>query len=162
MSLEIIILAAGKGSRMHSTLPKVLHKIAGKPILSHVIDNAKQLQPTAIHIVYGFGGELVPETIGNDFDYVFQSELLGSGHAVMQALPYCKEDSKILILVSDIPLISSTTLAKLIDSLDSSDVAVLTAVHTPLFCGEDRSLDFFLKELKLFCRAGAVDFLTEV
>lgn len=128
MSLEIIILAAGKGSRMHSTLPKVLHKIAGKPILSHVIDNAKQLQPTAIHIVYGFGGELVPETIGNDFDYVFQSELLGTGHAVMQALPYCKEDSKILILVSDIPFISSTTLAKLIDSLDSSDVAVLTAV----------------------------------
>ncbi|MBQ3775127.1 MAG: bifunctional UDP-N-acetylglucosamine diphosphorylase/glucosamine-1-phosphate N-acetyltransferase GlmU [Ruminobacter sp.] len=128
MSLEVIILAAGKGSRMHSHLPKVLHKVGGKEILQHVIDNSLELNPEKIHIVYGFGGSIVKDTIGGDYDYVMQKELLGTGHAVMQALPNCNPDSKILILVSDIPLITSKTLRDLVNSFDDKGIAVLTSV----------------------------------
>lgn len=128
MSLEVIILAAGKGSRMHSHLPKVLHKVGGKEILRHVIDNASKLNPEKIHIVYGFGGNIVKDTIGGDYDYVMQKELLGTGHAVLQALPNCRPDSKILILVSDIPLITGETLNALINSFGDKGVAVLTSV----------------------------------
>ncbi|MDD6176819.1 MAG: bifunctional UDP-N-acetylglucosamine diphosphorylase/glucosamine-1-phosphate N-acetyltransferase GlmU [Ruminobacter sp.] len=128
MSLEIIILAAGKGSRMHSHLPKVLHKVAGKEIISHVIDHVKPLQPDNIHIVYGFGGDLVKNTLGEGYDFVYQKELLGTAHAVQQALPNCKKNSKILVLVSDIPLISTETLKKLLDNLKDSSVAVLTSI----------------------------------
>lgn len=128
MSLEVIVLAAGKGSRMHSHLPKVLHKVGGKEILKHVVDNVSQLNPKNIHIVYGFGGDMVKNAMGDSFDFVEQKELLGTGHAVLQALPNCSEDSKILVLVSDIPLITSETLTRLVDSFNETGVAVLTSV----------------------------------
>ncbi len=127
MSLEVIILAAGKGTRMRSPLPKVLHRIGGKEILRHVADNVSELCPDRIHIVYGFGGEEVRNAVGGSYDYVEQKELLGTGHAVLQALPNCDPGSKILILVSDIPLITAATLAPLVESVGEKGVAVLTA-----------------------------------
>jgi bifunctional UDP-N-acetylglucosamine pyrophosphorylase/glucosamine-1-phosphate N-acetyltransferase len=128
MSLEVIILAAGKGSRMYSNIPKVLHKIAGKPLISHIIDNAMKLSPEKIHVVYGYGGELVPQTLGNKYNYVLQKELLGTAHAVQQALPYCKDNSNILILVSDIPLITSDVMSLIVKAINNTGIAVLTAI----------------------------------
>ncbi len=104
--LNIIILAAGKGTRMRSDLPKVLHAVGGKPILHHVIDAARQLNPQKIIVVYGFGGEQVQQqTPGDDLHWVLQAEQLGTGHAVQQALPYLSEQGKTLILLGDVPLV---------------------------------------------------------
>src|SRR4051812_34958515 len=92
MSLNIVILAAGQGKRMHSAYPKVLHPLAGRPLLGHVIDTARSLHPTGIVVVYGHGGETVPEAIaGADLAYAKQEPQLGTGHAVMQALPTLKQ-----------------------------------------------------------------------
>ena len=88
MNLEVVILAAGQGTRMKSPLPKVLHKVAGKPLLEHVIVTAQSLAPTAIHAVIGHGSEQVREALSHcDINWVIQEEQLGTGHAVMQALP---------------------------------------------------------------------------
>ncbi|HSI29004.1 MAG: bifunctional UDP-N-acetylglucosamine diphosphorylase/glucosamine-1-phosphate N-acetyltransferase GlmU [Methylophilus sp.] len=104
--LNIIILAAGKGTRMQSDLPKVLHAIGGKPILHHVIDAARQLNPQKIIVVYGFGGEQVQQqTPGEDLHWILQAEQLGTGHAVQQALPALTDDGSILILLGDVPLV---------------------------------------------------------
>ena len=127
-SLEIIVLAAGKGSRMHSHLPKVLHKIGGKTLLQHVLKEAENLNPKKIHIVYGFGGDAVREATPGDYHWVRQEELLGTGHAVMQALPFCESDSGVLILVSDIPLIRAETMKRLLDAVPEHGVGVLTSV----------------------------------
>ena len=105
MSLDIVILAAGQGTRMRSALPKVLHPVAGKSMLGHVIDTARQLSPRKIHVVIGHGAELVRERLAaNDVDFVLQAEQLGTGHAVAQALPHIEAD-KVLILYGDVPLI---------------------------------------------------------
>ena len=105
-ALNIIILAAGKGTRMRSDLPKVLHAVGGKPILHHVIDAARQLNPQNIIVVYGFGGEQVQQqTPGEDLQWVLQAEQLGTGHAVQQALPHLPEQGKTLILLGDVPLV---------------------------------------------------------
>lgn len=105
-TLNIIILAAGKGTRMRSNVPKVLHAVGGQPILQHVITAARQLNPTNIIVVYGFGGEQVREQIaGDDLQWVLQAEQLGTGHAVQQALPYLPEQGKTLILLGDVPLV---------------------------------------------------------
>ena len=104
--LNIIILAAGKGTRMLSDLPKVLHAIGGKPILHHVIDAARQLNPQKIIVVYGFGGEQVQQqTPGEDLHWILQAEQLGTGHAVQQALPALTDDGSTLILLGDVPLV---------------------------------------------------------
>ncbi|HSI46616.1 MAG TPA: bifunctional UDP-N-acetylglucosamine diphosphorylase/glucosamine-1-phosphate N-acetyltransferase GlmU [Methylophilus sp.] len=104
--LNIIILAAGKGTRMRSDLPKVLHAVAGKPILHHVIDAARQLNPQKIIVVYGFGGEQVQQqTPGADLHWVLQAEQLGTGHAVQQALPLLADQGSTLILLGDVPLV---------------------------------------------------------
>ena len=104
--LNIIILAAGKGTRMRSDLPKVLHAIGGKPILHHVIDAARQLNPQKIIVVYGFGGEQVQQkTPGEDLQWVLQAEQLGTGHAVQQALPLLNNSGSTLILLGDVPLV---------------------------------------------------------
>ncbi|KQT36515.1 bifunctional UDP-N-acetylglucosamine diphosphorylase/glucosamine-1-phosphate N-acetyltransferase GlmU [Methylophilus sp. Leaf414] len=104
--LNIIILAAGKGTRMRSDLPKVLHAIGGKPILHHVIDAARQLDPKKIIVVYGFGGEQVQQqTLGEDLNWVLQAEQLGTGHAVQQALPLLADNGSTLILLGDVPLV---------------------------------------------------------
>lgn len=104
--LNIVILAAGKGTRMRSDLPKVLHAVGGKPILHHVIDAARQLNPKTITVVYGFGGEQVQQqTPGDDLQWVLQAEQLGTGHAVQQALPTLPDHGKTLILLGDVPLV---------------------------------------------------------
>ena len=104
--LNIVILAAGKGTRMNSALPKVLHALAGKPLLRHVIDCAKQLAPQKIIVVYGHGGDAVPRSLaGEPVICVEQAEQLGTGHAVQQALPHLDADATTLILLGDVPLI---------------------------------------------------------
>ena len=104
--LNIIILAAGKGTRMRSDLPKVLHAIGGKPILHRVIEAARQLNPQKIIVVYGFGGEQVQQlTPGEDLEWVLQAEQLGTGHAVQQALPLLGDNGSTLILLGDVPLV---------------------------------------------------------
>ena len=104
--LNIVILAAGKGTRMHSNTPKVLHKVGGKPILGHVIDCAKALNPQKIIVVYGYGGEVVREAFANEsIIWVNQAEQLGTGHAVQQAAPYLDADANTLIMLGDVPLV---------------------------------------------------------
>jgi bifunctional UDP-N-acetylglucosamine pyrophosphorylase/glucosamine-1-phosphate N-acetyltransferase len=127
--IEVIILAAGQGSRMRSKLPKVLHKVAGKPMLAHVIDSAKSLQPRAIHVVIGHGGDQVITAINDDaLHWVRQQQQLGTGHAVAQAMPKVQPDSMLLIAYGDVPLVASNTLAALIARADDSTVALLTVV----------------------------------
>ena len=128
MSLEIIILAAGQGTRMRSDLPKVLHPLAGRPMLAHVIDTAKRLEPIAIHVVYGHGGEQVISAIAEPaINWVEQAQQLGTGHAVEQAMAAVKEDSTVLVLYGDVPLIQADTLRHLLHS-SSSAVGLLTVM----------------------------------
>lgn len=109
--LNIIILAAGKGTRMYSNLPKVLHKLAGKPLVQHVLDCAQLLNPQKICVVYGHGGESVPQALASsEALYVLQEPQLGTGHAVQQAMPLLADDSQTLVLYGDVPLIQQKTL----------------------------------------------------
>lgn len=113
--LNIIILAAGKGTRMHSSLPKVLHTIGAKLILAHVIDCAKSLNPHKIIVVVGFGGEAVKQAFVNeDITWVNQAEQLGTGHAMQQAVPYLEQDANSLILLGDVPLVDAEACKKLL------------------------------------------------
>lgn len=114
--LNIVILAAGKGTRMHSTQPKVLHRLAGQPLLGHVIAAAKQLNPTKIIVVYGYGGDAVPNTFKDEpIVWVEQKEQLGTGHAVQQAVASLDKEAKTLILLGDVPLLSVVSCQKLLD-----------------------------------------------
>ncbi|MCG7976588.1 MAG: bifunctional UDP-N-acetylglucosamine diphosphorylase/glucosamine-1-phosphate N-acetyltransferase GlmU [Candidatus Thiodiazotropha endolucinida] len=127
MDLGALILAAGEGTRMRSRLPKVLHQLAGKALLGHVIDTARSVNPDEITIVYGHGGELVPTQLSApDLTWVEQTERLGTGHAVMQALPSLRKVDQVLILYGDVPLISSSTLTGLLSCLRLSNLALLT------------------------------------
>src|ERR1700761_8782769 len=104
--LSVVILAAGQGKRMKSELPKVLQPVAGRPLLKHVIDVARSLEPDAIHVVYGHGGELVKEALKDEpVSWVLQAERLGTGHALMQAMPVVPDDHTVLMLYGDVPLI---------------------------------------------------------
>ena len=114
-TLNIIILAAGKGTRMHSNKPKVLHEIGGKPILAHVIGCAKSLNPQKIIVVYGYGGEIVREAFAEEaIIWVNQAEQLGTGHAVQQAATYLDADANTLILLGDVPLVDAEACKKLV------------------------------------------------
>lgn len=118
--LNIVILAAGKGTRMHSNLPKVLHTIGGKPILAHVIACAKRLNPQKIIVVYGYGGETVREAFAHEnIIWVNQAEQLGTGHAVQQAVPHLDDNANSLILLGDVPLVDAETCKKLIASANN-------------------------------------------
>ena len=113
--MNIVILAAGPGKRMHSRTPKVLHRLAGRPLLSHVFAAAKQLAPKVTCVVYGHGGEAVRRTLGeNGAVWVLQEPQLGTGHAVMQAVPHLDERSPTLVLYGDVPLIRAETLTRLV------------------------------------------------
>ncbi len=126
--MNIVILAAGQGKRMHSDLPKVLHRLAGKPLLSHVVETARQLSPARICVVYGHGGEKVRETIGDcGCVWVKQEPQLGTGHAVMQAAPHLGDDGITLVLYGDVPLIRAVTLQHLVESAGNG-LGVLTAM----------------------------------
>lgn len=127
-ALNVVILAAGKGTRMYSDLPKVLHEIAGRPMLQHVVDTVSTLGPQKICVVYGFGGEQVRQRIvGNSLLWVEQAEQLGTGHAVQQALPQLDEQALTLVVYGDVPLINAETLASLVASAAATGISVLTA-----------------------------------
>lgn len=124
--IQTIILAAGKGTRMKSQLPKVLHKLAGKPLLQHVIDTATQLETESISVVIGHGAELVRTAITSAVNFVEQKEQLGTGHAVAQALPHISSDATVLVLYGDVPLTPAATLQKLLGEVSDAAMAVLT------------------------------------
>jgi bifunctional UDP-N-acetylglucosamine pyrophosphorylase/glucosamine-1-phosphate N-acetyltransferase len=126
-SLDVVILAAGKGTRMRSNLPKVLHRLAGRPLLEHVIGTARALGPRAIHVVYGHGGEQVPAQLRHlDVRWVRQEPQLGTGHAVQQAMPDVAGEM-VLVLYGDVPLTRLETLQRLAASASGGGLAVLTA-----------------------------------
>jgi bifunctional UDP-N-acetylglucosamine pyrophosphorylase/glucosamine-1-phosphate N-acetyltransferase len=128
MALEVVILAAGKGTRMKSPLPKVLHTVADTPMLQHVINSAQRLQPAVCHVVIGFGAEQVKTQLDQPgVVWVEQTEQLGTGHAVLQALPGIAEDSTVLVLYGDVPLITVETLNELLAQAGDKP-ALLTAV----------------------------------
>lgn len=126
MSLEVVILAAGQGTRMCSALPKVLHPIAGDSMLGHVIHSARQLNPQRIHVVIGHGAELVREQfVADDLNFVLQDKQLGTGHAVAQALPVLTAEN-VLILYGDVPLIEVETLERLLKKVAPNQLGLLT------------------------------------
>lgn len=125
--LSIVILAAGQGKRMKSALPKVLQPLAGRPLLKHVIDTARLLEPAAIQVVYGHGGDQVRDVLKDEqVSWVLQAERLGTGHAVMQAMPSVPNDHVVLVLYGDVPLISRATLTELLSLAGSQQTALLT------------------------------------
>ena len=126
--LEVIILAAGKGTRMVSSLPKVLHQVAGKPILQHVLDTCHELGADRLHVVYGYGGDLLREKIQNDdVNWILQAEQNGTGHAVDIAMSHVSDESTIIVLYGDVPLISKESLNALLQACGEQSVALMTA-----------------------------------
>ena len=126
MSLSIVILAAGKGTRMRSDLPKVLQPLAHKPLLGYVIDASMSFNPKQLIVVYGYGGELVKKTFSSHhIQWVEQKEQLGTGHALQQAIPFIKDEGSTLILYGDVPLIDQETIQSLIKK-GQKNLAVLT------------------------------------
>src|SRR6201988_1245190 len=106
LPLSVVILAAGEGKRMKSALPKVLQPLAGRPLLKHVIDTARSLDPAAIHVVYGHGGECVREALGGGpVAWALQAQRRGPGHALQQAMPQIPDGHEVLVLYGDVPLI---------------------------------------------------------
>lgn len=129
MPIQIVILAAGMGKRMHSNLPKVLHTLGGKPLLGHVLDVSRSVANERPPIViYGHeGARLMQQFAGETLQFVEQKEQLGTGHALLQALPHVADDDSILVLYGDVPLISQQTLQTLINETDPSSVGMVTA-----------------------------------
>ncbi|MCT8343688.1 bifunctional UDP-N-acetylglucosamine diphosphorylase/glucosamine-1-phosphate N-acetyltransferase GlmU [Photorhabdus kleinii] len=126
---SVVILAAGKGTRMYSDLPKVLHLLAGKPMVQHVIDTAMALGAKNVHLVYGHGGNLMKQTLSDQtLNWVLQAEQLGTGHAMQQAAPHFADDEDILILYGDVPLIGTDTLERLLAVKPDGGIGLLTAI----------------------------------
>ena len=127
MPLHVVILAAGQGKRMHSALPKVLHPLAGRPLLAHVLDAARALKPEAIHVVHGHGGAAVKAAFnGAPVQWVEQARRLGTGHALLQALPRIPRAATVLVLNGDVPLVRTASLKKLLKSAGKG-VAIMTS-----------------------------------
>ncbi len=131
--MNVVILAAGMGKRMQSALPKVLHPLAGKPLLQHVIDTARSLSPSKLCVIYGHGGAAVPSAVeawsgqgGVAIDTALQEPQLGTGHAVMQALPQIDENAPTLVLYGDVPLTTAASLRRLVDAAGDDKLAILT------------------------------------
>jgi bifunctional UDP-N-acetylglucosamine pyrophosphorylase/glucosamine-1-phosphate N-acetyltransferase len=131
--MNVVILAAGMGKRMQSALPKVLHPLAGKPLLQHVIDTARTLSPSKLCVIYGHGGAAVPEMVQKlaadgqaPIDTALQQPQLGTGHAVMQAVPQLDEAAPTLVLYGDVPLTTAASLRALVDAAGSDKLAILT------------------------------------
>jgi bifunctional UDP-N-acetylglucosamine pyrophosphorylase/glucosamine-1-phosphate N-acetyltransferase len=126
MNLAVVILAAGKGTRMKSDLPKVLHPIAGRPMVQHVVDAAGALDPDNTVLIYGHGGDAVRQAVtGSRLQWAEQTEQLGTGHAVAQALPHLEEDV-VLVLYGDVPLIQPQTLRDFVARVDDRSLALMT------------------------------------
>jgi bifunctional UDP-N-acetylglucosamine pyrophosphorylase/glucosamine-1-phosphate N-acetyltransferase len=134
--MEIVILAAGKGTRMHSDAPKVMHQVGGKPMLERVLDTACSLNPDKIHVVIGFGGEQVRSAFtdhaaGEKIHWVEQKEQLGTGHAVAQALPEIDtkaQSNPVLVLFGDVPLITAASMERVLNNCADDSMSLLT-VH---------------------------------
>jgi bifunctional UDP-N-acetylglucosamine pyrophosphorylase/glucosamine-1-phosphate N-acetyltransferase len=138
--LHVIILAAGEGKRMRSALPKVLHRLAGRPMLDHVVCAARTLRPARIHVVYGHGGEEVRTALADlDVSWVEQAQQLGTGHAVDQAMPQVPDDAIVLVLYGDVPLIDPDTLAQTVSHADDGALSLIT-VHLDDATGYGRIL----------------------
>lgn len=126
---SVVILAAGKGTRMYSDLPKVLHLLAGKPMVQHVIDTAMALGAKNVHLVYGHGGDLMKQTLSEQkLNWVLQEEQLGTGHAMLRAAPHFTDDEDILMLYGDVPLIGTDTLERLLAAKPEGGIGLLTAI----------------------------------
>jgi len=128
MKPDVIILAAGKGTRMYSDRPKVLHKIGGRPMLHHVVVAARSLKPESIQVVVGYQAEQITSAFESESEisWVQQEQQLGTGHAVQQALPAVRRDGVVLVLFGDVPLVSPTTLSTLLQSTGEAALSVLT------------------------------------
>jgi len=125
--ISVVVLAAGEGRRMRSALPKVLHPVAGRPMLARVLDAARALEPAALHVVYGHGGERVRAAfLDDDIEWAHQAEQLGTGHAVARALPAIPERHRVLVLCGDVPLTTPATLARLCEAAATGGAALLT------------------------------------
>ncbi len=128
MPLSVVILAAGQGKRMSSDLPKVLQPLAGRPLLAHVVATARALEPEAIHVVYGHGGERVRAVFaGEDIRWVQQAQQKGTGHALAQAMPGVPDGHVLLVLYGDVPLIRAATLAGVVGRAGPGTLALLSA-----------------------------------
>ncbi|MCP1065951.1 bifunctional UDP-N-acetylglucosamine diphosphorylase/glucosamine-1-phosphate N-acetyltransferase GlmU [Serratia symbiotica] len=126
-AMSVVILAAGKGTRMCSDLPKVLYPLAGKPMVQHVIDAAMKLGAQNIHLVYGHGGDQLKSTLSDGaLNWVIQVEQLGTGHAMQQAAPYFSDNEDVLMLYGDVPLISVETLTRLLAAKPQGGIGLLT------------------------------------
>jgi bifunctional UDP-N-acetylglucosamine pyrophosphorylase/glucosamine-1-phosphate N-acetyltransferase len=132
MNLELIILAAGEGKRMQSATAKVLHPLGGKPLLQHVLDTAFALKPECCHVVTGHEGEQVRERMQDiELSWVEQGERLGTGHAVLQALPAVQEDATVLVLYADVPLVPAASLEKLLEYAGDGPALLTAQVADP-------------------------------
>lgn len=128
--LDIVILAAGKGTRMYSKLPKILHRLGGMPLLEYVLIAAQQLNPRKIHVVYGAGGDEVRDFCASknmELELIEQTQQLGTGHAVSQVLPHLQDSAQILILYGDVPLITAATLTAFVNSVPANQLGLITA-----------------------------------
>lgn len=129
MSVSAVVLAAGKGTRMKSTLPKVLHPIAGKPMVQHILDTLSNLGVSTPNLIYGHGAQQLKTALShNSLNWCLQSEQLGTGHAVMQAVPHINDADDVLILVGDAPLIKQETLENMVAMKANADLVLLTVV----------------------------------
>jgi len=127
MNLSVIILAAGAGTRMRSSKPKVLHELAGVPMVEHVYNTGKKLGAKQIQVVYGHGGELLPQQCQHfDVEWSQQAEQLGTAHAVQQASPNVSEDDVVLVLYGDVPLTKAETLKTLVENVKGNNISLLT------------------------------------
>jgi bifunctional UDP-N-acetylglucosamine pyrophosphorylase/glucosamine-1-phosphate N-acetyltransferase len=127
LSLSVIILAAGQGTRMRSDLPKVLQPLAGRPLLSHVVGCVTELNADDVCVVYGYGADIVKNAFSNDnLRWALQAEQNGTGHAVQQAMPDTPDDNRVLILFGDVPLLMPATLKRLLDATAEDEMAILT------------------------------------
>ena len=127
MALSVVILAAGKGTRMKSSLPKVLHPIAGIPMVQRIINSVEQIGAQSVNLVYGHGADQLKQNItGTHLNWCLQAEQLGTGHAVQQATDYINDEDDVLILVGDAPLIKPQTLERLLAAKAHADLALLT------------------------------------
>jgi len=127
MTVKTIILAAGQGTRMRSSLPKVLHEIANKPLLKHVYDTSQLIENNSVYVIYGHGGDKVKSVLGEmDITWIEQKQQLGTGHAVQQAHQYIEDNDKVLILYGDVPLLNKQTINGILENVDEDTLALLT------------------------------------
>lgn len=140
-NIDVVIMAAGKGTRMQSSMPKVLHRLGGRALLQHVIETAQHIQARRVVVITGHGAEQVESMLAaqSGLQSVRQMPQLGTGHAMQQAVPVLEDDGVTLILSGDVPLIQADTLLALLTLCDNSHLALLT-LQTPTPCGYGRIL----------------------